>query len=68
MEQRNSGIILDESAYKSLGMDNVAFVAQMQGMSLQQEAEITLDHTLFSWMEDDDTVLTIDGGTPLWCI
>lgn len=43
-------------------MDNVAFVAQMKGMSLQQEAEITPDHALFSWMEDYDTVLTIKGG------
>lgn len=48
MKQRNSGIIVDESAYTSPGMDNTAFVAQMQGMLLQQEAEITLDHALFS--------------------
>lgn len=46
--QRNLGMTPDESVYTSLGMDNVAFVAQMQGMSLQQEAEIALDRALFS--------------------
>lgn len=63
-------MMLYESAYTSLGMDNAAFLTQMQGMSLQQEAKIANDHVLFSWMEDEDAVLTngaitLKDGTPL---
>lgn len=57
-------MIPGKSAYTSPSMDNVAFVAQMQGMSLQQEAEITPNHALFSWMEGDDIVLNNDVGAP----
>lgn len=52
----------DESVYTSLGMDNESLVAQMQGMSLQQEVEITPDHELFSWMEDEGAVFTNDAS------
>lgn len=30
----------------------------MQGMSIEQETKIASDHALFSWMEDEDVVLT----------
>lgn len=41
----------------------------MQGMSLQQEVEIAPNHALFSWMEEEDAVLTngaatLKDGTP----
>lgn len=39
-------------------MDNVALIIQMQGMSIEKEMEIAMDHALFSWMEDEDTMLT----------
>lgn len=42
-------------------MDNVALIAQMQGISLEQEVEITPNHTLFSWMEGEDVVFGNDS-------
>lgn len=53
----------DELVYTSSGIDNVAFVAQMKGMSLQQETKITPDHALFLWIEDEDVMLTNIAST-----
>lgn len=51
----------DARIYTSLGMDNASLTAQMQSMSMEQEAKITLDHALFSWMEEEEIVLTNDA-------
>lgn len=50
----------DFGVYASLGMDNASLTTQMQGISMEQEVEFTLDHALFSWMEDEDVVLMND--------
>lgn len=52
----------NESIYASPGMDNASLITQMQGMPMQEETKIALDHALFSWMEDEDAVLT-NGAT-----
>lgn len=61
-EQRSLDVTSDESVYVSPSMDNASLIAQMQGMSMQQEIKIAPDHALFSWIEDKDAVLT-NGAT-----
>lgn len=53
----------DAGVYASLGMDNTSLTTQMRNMLMEQEVEITLDHTLFSWMEEEKTVLKNDAST-----
>lgn len=45
-------------------MDNVVLTVQMQGMLLEQEAGISPDHTLFSWMEEDKQCLQMIHSYP----
>lgn len=49
-EQHNQATTSNPGSYvyTSSQMDNVMLIAQMQGMSLEKEANITPDHTLFS--------------------
>lgn len=60
-DQRSQGVASDDLVYASPSMDNVDLIVQMQGMSIEQEIEIALDHALFSQMEDTDDVLTNDA-------
>lgn len=56
-------MVPDDLVYASPGMDNASLIAQTQGMSIQQEAEIAPNHALFSWKEDKDVMLTNDAAT-----
>lgn len=62
-KQWAQGILLDlgNYSYSSLEVDDAMFTTQMQDMSLEQEFEIALEHTLFSWMEEDDVVFVNDA-------
>lgn len=48
---------------RSLGMAPDEFVYTSPGMLLQQEIEMAPDHVLFSWMEDEDAMLTNNAST-----
>lgn len=49
--------------YASLQMENMVLIVQIQGMSLEQETYIDLDHTLFSWMKEEESVFANDAST-----
>lgn len=53
----------DVVGYASPRMDNATLMAHMQRMSMEQEAEITPDQALFSWIEGEETVITNDAPT-----
>lgn len=46
--------------YPSPQMECVVLTTQMQGMSLEQESNITPDHALFLWMEEEEIVFAND--------
>lgn len=58
VDQQSQGVASDDLVYASLGMDTMTLITQMQGLSIEKEMEIALDHDLFSWREDEDIVLT----------
>lgn len=66
VEQCSQGITLDARvyAYSSPGMDNATLTTEIQGMSLEQEAEIALDHALFLWMGGEETMFA-NGASSL---
>jgi len=49
--------------YRSPGVQNTTMIAQMQGMSVEKEGEISPEHVLFSWIEEEESVFINEAST-----